>query len=111
PPPSTLLPTRRSSDLDVRAAREAAPRADQDHCLDRRIRLGAIELLEDAFSQLVAEAVDRRVIERDDGNRSPRRPRRGAHAISFRAAVSRAKLSRWCSVSPSESSMAVSRLK
>ena len=54
--------------LDVGAAGERLRRADEDHCLDRGILVGFLEVLHDRRAQRVGEAVDRRVVHADDGD-------------------------------------------
>ena len=53
---------------DVGAAREGLAGTDQHDRLRLRIGLGALEALQDARAQRIAEAIDRWIIQRDDGN-------------------------------------------
>src|SRR5438094_380240 len=50
------------------AAREGLLRADQHHRLGLRVAFGALQALQDPGAQRVAEAVDRRIVQRDDGD-------------------------------------------
>ena len=53
---------------DVGAAGEGLLRADQHHRLGLRVAFGALQALQDPGAQRVAEAVDRRIVQRDDGD-------------------------------------------
>ncbi len=53
---------------DVGAAGECLLRADQHHRPDLRVGCGALQALQDGGAQRVAQAVDRWIVERDDGN-------------------------------------------
>jgi hypothetical protein len=53
---------------DVGAARKTLAGTDQHDSPDRRIRLGARDRLDDRAPHLEAKAVDRRIIQAQDGN-------------------------------------------
>src|SRR6185437_2224992 len=74
---------RRGAELaDVGATGKAAGIADDDHRLHGGIALGRLEPLRDLLPQCVAETVDRRVVEGDDGDRTVHLVSEGTHAMA-----------------------------
>src|SRR6202043_4135046 len=59
---------RRAEFTDIGAAGEALTRGDEEDGPHGRIVLGARQRVHDRTAQLVAEAVDRRIIQAQDGN-------------------------------------------
>jgi hypothetical protein len=64
---------RRGEFTDVCAAREQSSGAGQDDRVYRRIALRAVESFDDARSQRMVHAVDRRIVERDHRHRPMQR--------------------------------------
>ena len=101
---------RRAQLVDVCAGGEGLAGACQDDRRDRRIGGGAVEPRDDCGAHRVCEAVDRRIVQSDHRHCALRRVARSAHVPST-CALAATNCSRWCAVSPSAISSAVSRRK
>ena len=101
---------RRAQLVDVCARGEGPAGAGQDDRRDRRIGVGVVEPRDNCGAHRGCEAIDRRVVESDHRHCALRRVVRAAHVPSAYA-LAATNCSRWCAVSPSAISSAVSLRK